>query len=198
MQLSKVKRRVIPQALNHTKAAVLIKLRPRSGSDFNSYSISSSKDSTSPCLYFRPETLHGPISWTPFIRPVALMIRRVHISSIRTLFLCAFRTPPLCSSYPFFTKIPECKHGKGRVSCAQAGKCTDFSDIYTSRPLIRVLQETSHEEGLSSKQLFLVNNDLKPVEPARRQWRGRNYVFFWIADSVSILPLDWLSELTEV
>ncbi|KAF4547801.1 Hypothetical protein D9617_36g063390 [Elsinoe fawcettii] len=35
--------------------------------------------------------------------------------------------------------------------------------------------ETSHESGLSSKQLFLVNFDLKPVEPQRRQWRGRNF-----------------------
>ncbi|PSK43770.1 hypothetical protein B9Z65_7284 [Elsinoe australis] len=36
--------------------------------------------------------------------------------------------------------------------------------------------ETGHETGLSHKQLFLVNEDLKPVEPARRQWRGRNFV----------------------
>jgi NCS1 family nucleobase:cation symporter-1 len=30
------------------------------------------------------------------------------------------------------------------------------------------------EPGLTSKQLLLTNEDLKPVEPARRQWRGRN------------------------
>ncbi|KAF2222329.1 putative uridine permease Fui1 [Elsinoe ampelina] len=46
--------------------------------------------------------------------------------------------------------------------------------------------ETSHESGLSSKQLFLVNFDLKPVEPERRQWRGRNFVGFWVSDSVNI------------
>lgn len=31
------------------------------------------------------------------------------------------------------------------------------------------------EPGLSGKQLLLTNEDLKPVEPARREWRGRNF-----------------------
>ncbi len=35
-------------------------------------------------------------------------------------------------------------------------------------------------------QLMLANYDLAPVEPARRQWRGRNFVAFWIADSFNI------------
>ncbi len=38
----------------------------------------------------------------------------------------------------------------------------------------------------SDLQLFLANFDLKPVEPARRQWRSRNFVAFWIADSFNI------------
>lgn len=33
---------------------------------------------------------------------------------------------------------------------------------------------------------MLANHDLKPVEPARRQWRSRNFVAFWIADSFNI------------
>ncbi|KAI5298245.1 hypothetical protein KEM55_003632 [Ascosphaera atra] len=35
-------------------------------------------------------------------------------------------------------------------------------------------------------QAMLVNEDLKPVEPERRQWRSWNYVGFWIADSFNI------------
>lgn len=36
------------------------------------------------------------------------------------------------------------------------------------------------EPGLTGTQLMLANHDLKPVEPARRIWRGRNFVAFWI------------------
>lgn len=43
-----------------------------------------------------------------------------------------------------------------------------------------------HEPGLTSSQLMLTNHDLKPVEPARRQWRSWNFVGFWIADSFNI------------
>lgn len=42
------------------------------------------------------------------------------------------------------------------------------------------------EPGLRNAQLMLANNDLKPVEPERRQWKGRNFVFFWVADSFNI------------
>ncbi|KAG9254288.1 permease [Emericellopsis atlantica] len=42
------------------------------------------------------------------------------------------------------------------------------------------------EPGLTSTQLMLTNHDLKPVEAARRQWRWKNYVFFWIADSYNL------------
>lgn len=42
------------------------------------------------------------------------------------------------------------------------------------------------EPGLTHTQLMLANYDLKPVEPERRQWRGRNFVAFWLADSVNV------------
>ncbi|KAK5112084.1 hypothetical protein LTR85_011665 [Meristemomyces frigidus] len=42
------------------------------------------------------------------------------------------------------------------------------------------------EPGLTTAQLMLTNEDLKPVEPGRRQWRSRNFVAFWIADSFNI------------
>jgi NCS1 family nucleobase:cation symporter-1 len=31
------------------------------------------------------------------------------------------------------------------------------------------------EPGLTGRQLLLTNEDLKPVEPERREWRGRNF-----------------------
>ncbi|KAI1269122.1 permease for cytosine/purines, uracil, thiamine, allantoin-domain-containing protein [Xylariaceae sp. FL1019] len=43
-----------------------------------------------------------------------------------------------------------------------------------------------HEEGLTTRQLMLTNHDLKPVEPARRQWGPWNFVGFWVADSFNI------------
>ncbi|KAF2011225.1 uracil permease [Aaosphaeria arxii CBS 175.79] len=42
------------------------------------------------------------------------------------------------------------------------------------------------EEGLTSTQLMLFNHDLKPVEPARREWGPWNFVGFWVADSFNI------------
>ena len=36
------------------------------------------------------------------------------------------------------------------------------------------------EPGLTSTQLMLYNHDLKPVEPARRQWGAWNFVGFWV------------------
>lgn len=36
--------------------------------------------------------------------------------------------------------------------------------------------QTDSEPGLSSAQLMLTNHDLKPVEPARRQWGPWNFV----------------------
>ncbi|RVX69334.1 hypothetical protein B0A52_06929 [Exophiala mesophila] len=46
--------------------------------------------------------------------------------------------------------------------------------------------ECEAEPGLTNKQLFLTNHDLKPVEPERREWHHKNFVFFWIADSFNI------------
>ncbi|KAK3390142.1 uracil permease-like protein [Podospora didyma] len=42
------------------------------------------------------------------------------------------------------------------------------------------------EPGLTTAQLMLTNHDLKPVEPARRQWGPWNFVGFWVADSFNI------------
>jgi hypothetical protein len=36
------------------------------------------------------------------------------------------------------------------------------------------------EPGLTTTQLMLTNHDLKPVEPARRQWGAWNFVGFWV------------------
>ncbi|KAJ5091524.1 Uracil permease [Penicillium alfredii] len=44
----------------------------------------------------------------------------------------------------------------------------------------------AHEPGLTNTQLMLTNDDLRPVEPTRRQWRWLNYIAFWIADSLNI------------
>ncbi|KAH9877746.1 hypothetical protein J1614_002963 [Plenodomus biglobosus] len=42
------------------------------------------------------------------------------------------------------------------------------------------------EPGLTTAQLMLFNEDLKPVVPELREWSARNFVFFWIADSFNI------------
>jgi len=47
-------------------------------------------------------------------------------------------------------------------------------------------QACSVEPGLTNKQLFLTNDDLKVVEPARRKWRHINFVTFWIADAFNV------------
>lgn len=57
-------------------------------------------------------------------------------------------------------------------------------DSKFARLLDRLAVES--EPGLTTAQLMLANEDLKPVEPERRQWRGRNFVAFWIADSFNI------------
>ncbi|KAI9826412.1 MAG: hypothetical protein M1819_007375 [Sarea resinae] len=67
-----------------------------------------------------------------------------------------------------------------------------------------------HEPGLTTAQLMLANEDLKPgmvsrfviqnleltppppVEPARRQWGPWNYVGFWIADAFNIGECVWI------
>ncbi|KAJ6024824.1 hypothetical protein N7540_005621 [Penicillium herquei] len=50
---------------------------------------------------------------------------------------------------------------------------------------VRKLQVQT-EPGLSTAQLMLTNDDLRPVEPERRQWKWLNFVAFWIADSLNV------------
>ncbi|CAI7573840.1 unnamed protein product [Penicillium glandicola] len=42
------------------------------------------------------------------------------------------------------------------------------------------------ESGLTNAQMMLTNNDLRPVDPERRQWKWINFIAFWIADSLNI------------
>lgn len=45
----------------------------------------------------------------------------------------------------------------------------------------------SPEKGtVSRKEMFLINHDLKPVPPAERTWKARNYVGFWVADGFNL------------
>ncbi|KAJ3564149.1 hypothetical protein NP233_g8481 [Leucocoprinus birnbaumii] len=46
--------------------------------------------------------------------------------------------------------------------------------------------EVPHPPGLTYRQLFLSNDDLAPVPPEKRQWRGINFIAFWIADSFNV------------
>ncbi|CAF3610843.1 unnamed protein product [Rotaria sp. Silwood1] len=41
-------------------------------------------------------------------------------------------------------------------------------------------------KGLSGREAFLKNEDLKPVERERRLWGPWNFVAFWLADSINI------------
>ncbi|KAH8115277.1 permease for cytosine/purines, uracil, thiamine, allantoin-domain-containing protein [Phellopilus nigrolimitatus] len=59
-----------------------------------------------------------------------------------------------------------------------------MSDSKVGRVLNKLAVES--ELGLTTAQLMLVNVDLKPVEPERRQWGPWNFVAFWIADSFNI------------
>jgi NCS1 family nucleobase:cation symporter-1 len=43
------------------------------------------------------------------------------------------------------------------------------------------------EPGMTNTRLMLINFDLKPVEPERRQWGSYNFVAFWIADSFNVV-----------
>lgn len=46
--------------------------------------------------------------------------------------------------------------------------------------------QTRHDPSLTTTQLFLQNEDLKPVEPERRAWGWTNFVAFWISDAFNI------------
>ena len=41
-------------------------------------------------------------------------------------------------------------------------------------------------ETSTRAEIFLINHDLKPVPPAERTWGWKNYVNFWVADSINI------------
>jgi NCS1 family nucleobase:cation symporter-1 len=43
------------------------------------------------------------------------------------------------------------------------------------------------EPGMTNTQLMLINFDLKPVEPERRQWGSYNFVAFWISDPFNVV-----------
>ncbi|KAI5369300.1 Putative purine-cytosine permease [Septoria linicola] len=57
-------------------------------------------------------------------------------------------------------------------------------DSKVSRTLDRLAVPS--EPGLTNAQLMLANEDLKPVEPERRVWTHKNFIFFWISDSFNI------------
>ncbi|KAF8330103.1 permease for cytosine/purines, uracil, thiamine, allantoin-domain-containing protein [Amanita rubescens] len=46
--------------------------------------------------------------------------------------------------------------------------------------------EVNRAPGLTYSQQFLSNEDLMPVPPEKRKWAGRNFIFFWIADSFNV------------
>lgn len=46
--------------------------------------------------------------------------------------------------------------------------------------------QTDHDPNLTSTQIFLQNEDLKPVEPERRKWGWGNFIAFWISDAFNI------------
>nr|UJH94563.1 Fur4 [Starmerella bombicola] len=50
----------------------------------------------------------------------------------------------------------------------------------------RAFLEATPSQGLSTQQMFLYAEDLKPVESARRTWTWLSYVNVWIADSVNV------------
>ncbi|KAG1791783.1 permease for cytosine/purines, uracil, thiamine, allantoin-domain-containing protein [Suillus subaureus] len=52
----------------------------------------------------------------------------------------------------------------------------------------RIVQsfEVTHEPNLTIAQQLVANDDLLPVEPAKRTWRAYNYIAFWTADTFNI------------
>jgi hypothetical protein len=52
----------------------------------------------------------------------------------------------------------------------------------------RIIQslEVTHEPNLAFSEQLITNDDLLPVEPEKRTWRGYNYVAFWMADMFNI------------
>ncbi|EEB07067.2 uracil permease [Schizosaccharomyces japonicus yFS275] len=46
--------------------------------------------------------------------------------------------------------------------------------------------EVEHVPGSTQLERYLRSSDLLPVEPARRQWHFKNFVFFWLAECINI------------
>lgn len=61
---------------------------------------------------------------------------------------------------------------------------------------LRQRLQTNSEPGLTNTQQLLTNDDLKPVEPERRQWKAWNFVGFWLADSINVNT--WMISSTPV
>jgi NCS1 family nucleobase:cation symporter-1 len=63
-------------------------------------------------------------------------------------------------------------------------------DNFKTSKVRRVLDKlvVESEPGLTSTQLMLINHDLKPVEPERRQWGAWNFVGFWIGEFLANYP----------
>ncbi|KAF9886533.1 hypothetical protein FE257_011304 [Aspergillus nanangensis] len=57
--------------------------------------------------------------------------------------------------------------------------------MHPVKKAVKVLQVPT-EPGLTTAELMLTNNDLRPVEPEYRQWKWLNFVAFWIADSLNV------------
>jgi hypothetical protein len=73
----------------------------------------------------------------------------------------------------------------------------DYNPSYENPSLLSVVMEkvkssrlvywadklaTTSEPGLSSAELMLTNEDLKPVEPEHRTWGTWNFIYFWICE----------------
>lgn len=50
--------------------------------------------------------------------------------------------------------------------------------------------EVSETAGLSLRQQFVFNYDLKPVEESRRKWRWWHYMNFWLSEAIQISTLE--------
>ena len=74
------------------------------------------------------------------------------------------------------------------TSSSSSAKCIDIMVKVRRSKFSQFVDKLAveSEPSLTNAQLMLSNHDLKPVEPERRQWRSRNFVAFWIADSFNI------------
>lgn len=79
----------------------------------------------------------------------------------------------------------------------------EVSEKLTGNPVTRFLRklvaklEVKGTENLSTAQLFLYNDDLRPLEKKRRLWTAFNFCCFWIADSVNLNTLQIASTSIE-